>query len=471
MQAFFTLGTSAFLLCLMLTPLCRDIFVRANLVDRPDSHRKLHLRAVPRMGGIPIVLAYTGSLAMILIFNPGGGRLYIQHERLFLELLPAAALVFLTGLADDIFELKPKQKLAGQMVAAVLAVALGARLHLVHFPVWVSCFLSVCWLIGCTNAVNLIDGMDGLATGVSLLATVTTLAVALISHNIGLALATVPLAGCLLAFLAFNFNPASVFLGDCGSLTIGFVLGCFGLIWSQHSGTMLGMAAPLMALGLPLMDVLLAIARRYLRNVPVFSADRGHIHHMVQNFGFSTRGAAFILYGVCCMFASFALLMNFSNKALSWLVLGLFVTCVIAGVDRLGYIEFKAAARTISSKVMRRAVMDEIYLQELDRSLAKADTVDMFWEIVRNTCRDLNFASAHMEYQGQSFYEQFVTTQEKQTCKIQIGFGEDGHLSLARTPEKAPPRIMMAVLDRLQHLVEEREFAHSETGDLVSDAA
>lgn len=471
MQAFFTLGTSAFLLCLMLTPICRDIFVRANLVDRPDSHRKFHLRAVPRMGGIPIVLAYAGSLAMILIFNPGGGRLYIQHERLFLELLPAAALVFLTGLADDIFELKPKQKLAGQFVAAVLAVGLGARLHLVHFPVWVSCVLSVCWLIGCTNAVNLIDGMDGLATGVGLLATVTTLAVALMAHNVGLALATVPLAGCLLAFLAFNFNPASVFLGDCGSLTIGFVLGCFGLIWSQHTGTMLGMAAPLMALGLPLMDVLLAIGRRYLRNVPVFSADRGHIHHMVQNFGFSTRGAAFILYGVCCMFASFALLMNFTNRTLGWLVLALFVACVVAGVDRLGYIEFKAAARTLSSKVMRRAVMDEIYLEELDRSLEKADSVDMWWEIVRRTCCDLKFASAHLEIDGQSFYEEFVATEEKPPFKIQIGFGEHGHLFLTRMPEMTPPRIMITVLDHLQHSIGSRRLDTSEQGSLVIDAA
>lgn len=459
MQAFFTLGTSAFLLCLMLTPICRDIFIRANLVDRPDAHRKFHLRPVPRMGGIPIVLAYAGSLALILIFNPGGSRLYIQHERLFLELLPAAALIFLTGLADDIFELLPKQKLAGQLVAAVLAVSLGARLHLVHFPVWVSCVLSVCWLIGCTNAVNLIDGMDGLATGVGLLATIATLAVALMGHNIGLALATVPLAGCLLAFLAFNFNPASVFLGDCGSLTIGFVLGCFGLIWSQRTGTMVGMAAPLMALGLPLLDVMLAIGRRYLRNVPIFSADRGHIHHKLQNLGFSTRAAAFILYGVCCMFASFALLMNFTDKTLALLVIGLFAACVIAGIDRLGYVEFIAAGRTLSSKFMRRAVLDEIYLEEFDRALDQAGSPAMWWEIVRRTCNDLRFASAHMEFEGEFYYEQFAPAMQKPTCKIQIGLGAYGNLSLARMPEQAPPRIMMAVLDRLQHSIERRERA------------
>jgi UDP-GlcNAc:undecaprenyl-phosphate GlcNAc-1-phosphate transferase len=473
MQAFFTLGVSAFLLCFLLTPVCRDIFVRANMVDQPDTLRKFHLRPVPRMGGIPIVLAYAGALGMVLVFNPGGGKLYIQHERLFIELLPAAALVFLTGLLDDIFELKPKQKLLGQLVAAVLAVSLGARLSSTHFPTWVAFILSVCWLIGCTNAVNLIDGMDGLATGVGLLATITTLLVALIGHNVGLALATVPLAGCLLAFLAFNFNPASVFLGDCGSLTIGFALGCFGLVWSQHTGTLLGVAAPLMALGLPLIDVALAIGRRYLRNRPIFSADRGHIHHMIQNFGFSTRSAAFILYGVCCLCASFALLENFSTKLLSWIILGVFLACVVAGINRLGYIEFIAAGRTLSAKFMRRAVMDEIYLEELSRALQKADTLDQWWEVVRRACSDLRFASAHLEVQGQTYFEQFVATPQRASCRIQVGFGDFGHLHLTRIPEQTPPRLMMAVLDMLQTSIEEREFimADSEIATIASNAA
>ena len=470
MQAFFTLGISAFLLCFLLTPICRDIFVKAGLVDQPDSDRKFHLRPVPRVGGIPIVLAYAGALGIVFLANPGGGKLYIQHERLFLELLPAAALIFLTGLLDDIVGLKPRQKLAGQLVAAVVAVSMGARLHLVHFPGWVSIVVSIAWLVGCTNAVNLIDGMDGLATGVGLLATVTTLLVALIGHNIGLALATVPLVGCLLAFLAFNFNPASVFLGDCGSLTIGFVLGCFGLIWSQHTGTMLGMAAPLMALALPLIDVGLAIGRRFLRSVPIFTADRGHIHHMVQGFGFSTRGAAFILYGVCCMFASFALLENFTSHRLGWAVLGLFMICVYAGVNRLGYIEFIAAGRTLSHRTIRRAVLDEIYLEELSRSLAKVESFEAWWDIVRRSCTDLRFATAEIEYQGRSYFEQFAMTAQKSSCRIQIGLGESGFLLLTRTPEKAPPRIMMAVLDQLHTSIASSSFAQEESA-VTSHAA
>jgi UDP-GlcNAc:undecaprenyl-phosphate GlcNAc-1-phosphate transferase len=294
MRELLFLGISAFLFCLFFTPLCRDLFVRHGIVDYPDDNRKLHLHAVPRIGGVPIALAYGAALILLFSFNPGGGKIYIQHDQLFHALLPAAALIFATGLVDDIYGLRPWQKLAGQLAAATLAVFLGVRLE--YFPTHpsISIAISIIWLVGCTNAVNLIDGMDGLATGIGLLATMTTILVALLSGNYGLALATFPLAGCLLGFLPYNFSPATVFLGDCGSLTIGFVLGCFGLIWSQRSESWIGMFAPLMVLALPLIDVGLAICRRFLRCTPIFQGDHNHIHHKVLGLGFCTRDAALI---------------------------------------------------------------------------------------------------------------------------------------------------------------------------------
>ena len=313
MHAILGLGATAFLLCLLLTPLCRDLFLRFNIVDHPDADRKLHLKPIPRIGGIPIVLAYGGALGLMLLLAPHGARISIQHTRLLQSLLPPAALIFLVGLADDIYGLRPRYKLAGQTVAAVLAVALGARLTelhgLAHSP-WLMLPLSVFWLVGCSNSINLIDGLDGLASGVGRFAVLATLLAAGVSGNLGLAMATAPLAGCLLAFLRYNFSPASIFLGDCGSLTIGFLLGCFGLIWTERTGTLVGMAAPMMALALPLVDVGLSISRRYLRSVPIFKADRGHIHHMVLARGFKPRDAALILYGVCGISAFMALLLS-----------------------------------------------------------------------------------------------------------------------------------------------------------------
>ena len=132
--------------------------------------------------------------------------------------------------------------------------------------------LSILWLVGCTNAFNLIDGLDGLAAGVGLFATITMLLAAFANHNLQLALVTMPLAGALIGFLRYNFNPASVFLGDCGSLLIGFLLGCYGVMWSQKSATLLGMTAPLMALAIPLLDAALSIIAPVYRGISLSSA-------------------------------------------------------------------------------------------------------------------------------------------------------------------------------------------------------
>ena len=159
------------------------------------------------------------------------------------------------------------------------------------------------WLVGCTNAFNLIDGMDGLAAGVGLVATVTMLLAALTQNNLPLVLATIPLAGCLLGFLRYNFSGASVYLGDCGSLSLGFLLGCFGALWSDKSVTLVALTVPLLAVSIPLLDVVLSIVRRFLRNRPIFQADRGHIHHRLLDRGLSPRSAVLTMYGLCGLVA------------------------------------------------------------------------------------------------------------------------------------------------------------------------
>ena len=456
MQTFLILGVLAFLLCLGLTPLCRDLFLRAGLVDRPDSERKFHLRAVPRMGGVPIVISYVVSLCLVLLFDLGGGKLSIQHEHLFKALLPAAAIIFATGLLDDLNGLKPRMKLLGQFVGALLAVGMGVRLSLSTTHPWLGGALSVCWLVGCSNAVNLIDGMDGLATGVGLMATLTTLLVALLSGNVGLALATVPLAGCLLAFLRYNFSPASVFLGDCGSLTIGFLLGCFSLIWSQHTSSLVGMLAPLMALALPLIDVSLAIGRRFLRDVPLFKGDRGHIHHMVLRLGFSTRDAALVLYAVCGLCASLAIITSVSRREYDWVLLTIFCCLVIVGISKLGYIEFRSAMRALTHTAARKAVTDEIYLHELEQALVRADSMEQWWIVARGAFLELGFASVDLELYGILFQEQFVPDARQPSCRLHLDLGEHGSMILTRMPEAAAPRTMMPALRSLQASIEER---------------
>lgn len=478
MYAILGLGVTAFILCLILTPVCRNIFLRYKIVDHPDSERKLHLSPIPRIGGIPIVLSYAGALCLMMFFAPQGAQLYIQHRTLLWSLMPATAVIFLTGLLDDLIQLTPIQKLGGQFFAASLAVVLGARIIAFHghpYSLWVSIPLSLAWLIACTNAVNLIDGLDGLASGVGIFATVATLAAAILSGNLGLAAATIPLVGCLLAFLRYNFSPASIFLGDCGSLTIGFMLGCFGLIWSQRSGTLLGMAGPLMVLALPLVDVGLSIGRRFLRGVPIFKGDRGHIHHMILARGFKPSSVALILYSVCFVAAFFALLQNYSREEFRPAIIGVFCSLVWVGINYLGYIEFGALRKTLSRKSVLSGLHEEIYLHELRRAIEEAETIESCWAVVRSACKDVGFATSQMYFLGSSFEANFILSSVAPSWKMTLALGREGHLMLTRIGEDTPPRLMMSALVLLQETIGEKEVlltsSSSHVTQMVSGAA
>jgi len=259
---------------------------------------------------------------------------------------------------------------------------------------WLSFPVTVFWLVACTNAFNLIDGLDGLAAGAGFFATATMIVAAVLDHNLALALATVPLAGSLLAFLCFNFNPASVFLGDCGSLTIGFLLGCFGMMWSQKITTVVGLSAPLMAVSLPLLDTSIAIVRRVLRNRPIFSPDRGHIHHRLLDQGNSPKRTALLLYGACLITGIFSL----SQQLLHWnfgpiVLLGFLVSAGLA-VNYLGYLEFAVAGQVLSRKLMFRIIEDEIKIHQLDNALTECETERERLEIVSKACRGLGFKEA-----------------------------------------------------------------------------
>lgn len=392
------------LLCLMLTPVVRDAFLRWNIVDCPDGVRKLHARAVPRAGGVPIAASYLAAYIVLLLSPLRGGDYLGSALPLVWGILPAAGIAFITGLVDDIRGLKPFQKLAGQLIAALVAYAAGVRIENIaghQLSEWLGLPLTVIWLIGCTNAFNLIDGVDGLATGVGLLTTVTIFLAALLHNNTPLALATLPLAGCLLGFLRYNFNPASVFLGDSGSLLVGFLLGCYGVIWSQKSVTILGIAAPLMALSLPLMDTGIAVARRFLRGRPIFGADRGHVHHRLLDQGFTPRGVALLLYGACGVAAALSLLQSVLYTHYAGLVVVVFLAAAWIGIQKLEYVEFGAARRLFFGGQLRSILSTQITLDRLQGAVAEATEIEDCWTALRDGCQELGFAGVELHFGGQ----------------------------------------------------------------------
>jgi len=403
-----TLGILSVVLSLIATPLVRDSIGKIGFLDQPDGVRKKHLKPIPRVGGIAIVLAYvsTFAIALALPFS----YTYVLHRALpnIFELSLVAGIVFMTGVLDDMIGLSASQKLIGIGGAAVLAYAVGIRVDIHLFNGlpnwhWLGLAVTVLWLVGCANAFNLIDGMDGLAAGVGLVSTITILLAALTQSNLPLALATLPLAGCLLGFLRYNFNPASVFLGDSGSLLIGFLLGCYGALWSEKSVTLLALTAPLLAVSIPLLDVILSVLRRFLRNKPIFEPDRGHIHHKLLDRGFTTKRAVFTIYAFCGLVAVLSLLMSAVHNRFSGLIVILFCGAAWIGIRHLDYTEFATAGRMFLGGKFRRIIDAETRLLNFECSLAKAADVDECWNRIRQGSGEFGFQGARMSIQGSVF--------------------------------------------------------------------
>lgn len=383
----------AFIISFVLTPIVRDIFRAYNVVDRP-GRRKVHAYPIPRVGGVPIALAYV----LALISLRGADSVFPLHW--VQTILSGTVIVFLVGLIDDFANLKPVVKLAGQIAAAVVAFGNGIQIdHLggIELPVWIGLPVTVFWLLLTTNALNLIDGLDGLCAGVGFWGTMAFFVATLASGNATLANTVLPLAGALLGFLFFNFNPATVFLGDSGALVIGFLLGCFGIIWADHRLTPINLAVPLFALCVPMMDVGLSIVRRSLKNQPIFSADRGHIHHRLLDRGLTVRRAALALYGAEITGAIFGLVLTYlvfrnpNSSIFPALLIAAAIATAVAAVRQLRYPEFEVAGRLLFRGEFHRIFGEKLRLEELERSLARAGSREEWWRLLVAAGRNQNW--------------------------------------------------------------------------------
>ncbi len=416
MYSLLFLAGLSFLICLFLTPLVRNFLNRLEIQDYPDQELKLHKSPIPRLGGVPIMAATVLSLAVFAMVPLAGSELFRGQWPALLGMLPGVALVFLIGVVDDLIELRPWQKLAGEVAAACWIYWHGIRIYnifglsagQVH---WISFPLTVLWLVGCTNGFNLIDGMDGLASGVGFFATCTMLMGSLlqgIGPGAALGIMTAPLAGALLAFLRFNFNPASMFLGDSGSLVIGFLLGAYGILWSQKAITLLGMTAPLMALAFPILEASISVARRFLRGDPIFAADRRHIHHRLVDLGLTPRRAVLLLYLVTSVFAIVSLLVSMPQFRYSRLVILLFCAVSWIGVQHLGYAEFSEARKIILGGTVRQLIASQTKLRSYRWALERAGSIDECWNLTVDAMRELGFDHVELVLPGGLQFEEWL---------------------------------------------------------------
>lgn len=322
----------AFAVALLVTPQTKKLAIRLGVYDKPDA-RKVHKGLMTRLGGLGI---FAGFVC--------GFILYGDFSRPMMGLLAGSAFVTMVGFYDDIKNISPKLKLLGQIIAAVILMVFGLRLEFFTIPFTDSIIdlgifsypLTLLWVVGVCNAVNLIDGLDGLASGVSAVAALSIGVVAYASGMISVAVVCVVLLGSILGFLRWNFHPAHLFMGDCGSLFLGFILAVLSLMDISEGVTMIGLAVPIIILGIPILDTFFAIIRRKLSHKPIFEADKGHFHHRLLSMGLSHRDTVLIIYAITFFFGTIAVLITLLPTVFSILISLLALLLILAGALKLG---------------------------------------------------------------------------------------------------------------------------------------
>lgn len=339
------------ILAAALTPLVRKLAHSRGWLDLAIGSRKLHGRPVPRLGGLAIVVAFLAPILLLRVVpSPMGERLWSEPVRIW-SLLGGGLAIAALGLVDDLRGMGALKKLTVQLAVAALLWAVGVRIETLATPFGgaldtgvFALPLTLLWIVGVVNAMNLIDGLDGLAGGVALFALGATFVVAFVRGDAMMALLTAALGGGVLGFLFYNWNPASIFMGDTGSMFLGYVLAVGSILTRQKSSTAVALLVPIVALGLPIADTLLAIGRRALRGRSIFSADREHIHHRLLALGLSPRQAVLVLWGSSAVLGGSALVLSFANSVSVAATLAALALVGFFAVRRLGYLPARAGA-------------------------------------------------------------------------------------------------------------------------------
>ena len=356
-----------FVVAVILTPFIRKLAFAVGAVDEPNK-RRINKKTMPSMGGLSIYLTFI--LSGFLIFRD------VIPLALFSHLCIGSGIIIITGVIDDIFELTPKQKMLGIILASCYIYFIAdikmnqiqlVGIGLFKLPVWLSFIATILWIVIFTNSLNLIDGLDGLASGVSIIS-LTTIGIIALFHFQGarsfIAIFIFMLAAAILGFLPFNFYPAKIYLGDTGALFLGFMISVFALMGLKNA-TLITYLTPFVILGVPIADTFSAIIRRKIKRKPISSADKRHLHHCLISLGFTHRGAVLIIYGLSIFFSITALIYNYLD---SWSVFALTIAllfCVELFVEMIGLIDAKYTPllhifKFIGNRAYRRKILGKV---------------------------------------------------------------------------------------------------------------
>ncbi len=373
---------------------------RLKLYDRPGV-RKVHGTPVPRLGGLAIAAAALGMIVCVFLLDNAIGQAFREVQTPLIAVLAAAVFMLVVGLIDDIRGLPAKTKLIVQLIAAAAVCGFGVRIQ--SFSVagwfildfgWLAWPITMFWIVGMTNAVNLIDGLDGLAAGISAVACGVIAVFALHSGNPVMAVLMLALLGSLMGFLVFNFNPAKIFMGDGGTYFLGFMLGSASVMCAAKSTTLVGLALPAVALGVPIFDTLFSIVRRFLERRSLFAPDRSHIHHRLLAMGLCQRHAVLLMYAATLLAAGFGMLMILTRDARTIIVLASVLVLLLLLFRAVGAVRLREAFAAIrrNAAVARDAKEERRDFEEAELLLREARSFDAWWRAVCLAAGQLAFS-------------------------------------------------------------------------------
>lgn len=401
----------AFLVAVVATRIVIELAWRWGIVDKPDGYRKVHKRLTPQLGGLAIYVAFSAPVLLLFLF-PGSSTVsgvLLERFPKVVGLLVCAAMVLALGTIDDIYDLRPRWKLLWQIVIACIVYYFGFRIEGIGNPlgegsIWLgnlSFPVTVFWFVACMNAVNLLDGIDGLAAGASVFVGLTLFLVSLLFSNVLGMFLMACLSGAALGFLVFNFPPARIFLGDSGSLLLGYLIAALSLMGATlKASTAVALFIPVVALGLPIFDTAMAIVRRWYRGLPLSSPDQDHIHHALVSMGYSPRRAVLILYGSCVVLGGAALLMTIGRSEVTIFVIGSLALMVFICVRLFSTMRFRDVLDRFARVSARRerSAQSRMALVRVVSRLDAARDMRSLWALSSEIFAALNADSARLEW-------------------------------------------------------------------------
>lgn len=399
----------------------RKLAPKLGAVDLP-SGRRVNQKIIPRLGGVAIAAGFLLPILALLFYDNDVGELFREHLWRALGICVGGVVICGLGAWDDLKGVRALYKLYVQLAAASAAYFCGFQIDAIHLP-YVGILdmgalafpLTVFWIVGIINALNLIDGLDGLAGGVALSACVVNIVIGLVSGNLLVTLLSVALAGAVLGFLFFNFNPATIFMGDSGSMFLGYVLATTSLLGAKGT-TAVGLLVPVLAMGLPILDTLSAIARRVLSRRPVFSSDRHHFHHRLLEMGLTHKRAVLTLYGISVLFMASALVVYLGKD---WVVGGALVSVSIAIAVLIRTVAIFRTPRVTKSDVDELSLWRSHLLTSL-HELEMVPVQNEIWSVLSRFAQKAALFSGQCEVNGEGQWN--WETNESEACEGMRGY-------------------------------------------------